>query len=202
MWLLQHDRLLIHTICGVRQGPLLLHVLLMWMKPHPSGLVHGDVSMTFGDIDEYYNPADDNFNALKPEQNGCVCLCFCLCWRLIWLVNTFRPEQNICNFANNIFKCILRNGKFEILIDISVKFVLHPIDSTSTLVQVMAITYQGPSQVLWCHMVSLGQGQNGCHFLDDILKEIFFNEKYEFQLKFYWSLLLGVQLMISQHWFR
>ena len=130
MWLLQHDRLLIHTICGVRQGPLLLHVLLMWMKPHPSGLVHGDVSMTFGDIDEYYNPADDNFNALKPEKKGCVSLCFCLCWRLIWLVNTFRPEQNICNFANNIFKCILRNGKFEILIDISVKFVLDPIRSS------------------------------------------------------------------------
>ena len=47
----------------------------------------------------------------------------------------------------------------------------------------MAVAYPEPSQVLWCHMVSLGQGQNGCHFPDDILKEIFFNQNVWISIK-------------------
>ena len=43
--------------------------------------------------------------------------------------------------------------------------------------------------------------QNGCHFTDNIFKCIFSYEKYIW-LKFHWSLLQRVQLIIPQHWFR
>ena len=43
--------------------------------------------------------------------------------------------------------------------------------------------------------------QNGRHFPDDIFKCIFFMKMYEFRLRFHWSLFLGVQTTISQHWF-
>ena len=36
---------------------------------------------------------------------------------------TFKPEQNGQHFADNIFKCILMNEKYCILIKISLKFV-------------------------------------------------------------------------------
>ena len=42
----------------------------------------------------------------------------------------------------------------------------------------------------------------GGKIADDIFKFIFFNENFEFRLKFHWSLILSVQLTISQHWFR
>ena len=46
--------------------------------------------------------------------------------------------------------------------------------------------------------------QNGRHFPDDIFKWIGFSwiKMYEFRLTFHWSLFLGAQLTIFQHWFR
>ena len=44
--------------------------------------------------------------------------------------------------------------------------------------------------------------QKGCHFADDIFGCIFVNEKFCILVKFHWSLLLRVQLTITQHWFR
>ena len=44
--------------------------------------------------------------------------------------------------------------------------------------------------------------QFGHLFTDDIFKFIFVNEKFEFWLKFHWSLFPRVQLTICKHWFR
>ena len=53
------------------------------------------------------------------------------------LVNTLKPEQKGCLFADDILKCILLKQNF-ILIQISLKFVPGgPIDNKSALVQVM-----------------------------------------------------------------
>ena len=49
------------------------------------------------------------------------------------------PGQNGRHFADNIFKCIFLNEKFDISIRISLKFVHKgPIDNKPALVQVMA----------------------------------------------------------------
>ena len=48
-----------------------------------------------------------------------------------------------------------------------------------------------------CEFNSSFLGQNGCHFADEIFKCIFMNG-----FEFHWSLFLGVQLTIRQHWFR
>ena len=45
-------------------------------------------------------------------------------------------------------------------------------------------------------------GQNGHHFADDIFICIFKNEKFCLLIKFHPSRFLGVQLTITQHWFR
>ena len=39
-------------------------------------------------------------------------------------------------------------------------------------------------------------------FAGNIYKYIFFNEMYQFRLKFHWDLFLRVRLTIFQHWFR
>ena len=44
--------------------------------------------------------------------------------------------------------------------------------------------------------------QNGRHFPDDIFKWIFVNENAWISINIHWSLFLGVQLTIFQHWFR
>ena len=44
--------------------------------------------------------------------------------------------------------------------------------------------------------------QNGRHFPDDIFKWILLNENVWISIRLHWSLILGVQLAISQHWFR
>ena len=53
-----------------------------------------------------------------------------------WIfVKSFLPEQNGCYFADNIFRCIFVNEKFDILIKISLKFVPKSlIDNHPTLV--------------------------------------------------------------------
>ena len=44
--------------------------------------------------------------------------------------------------------------------------------------------------------------QRYCHSTDDIVKLIFFDETYEFRLRFHWNLFLSFEWIISQHWFR
>ena len=52
-------------------------------------------------------------------------------------VNPFRPKQNGCHSANHISKCIFWNENFQILIKISLNFVLKgPIDFKSALVYI------------------------------------------------------------------
>ena len=58
-------------------------------------------------------------------------------------INSSPPGQNGRHFADDNFKCIFRNERFCILIQISLKFVhkgLHegPNDNKPVLVQVMA----------------------------------------------------------------
>ena len=54
-------------------------------------------------------------------------------------VNSFRPGQNGCHSADDIFRCIFVNEKFCILIKISLKFVPKgPIGNKPALVRVMA----------------------------------------------------------------
>ena len=52
------------------------------------------------------------------------------------------------------------------------------------------------------HLTHLSLGRNVSHFADDIFRCIFVNEQFGFFIKFHWSLLLRVQLTITQHWFR
>ena len=54
-------------------------------------------------------------------------------------INTLRPWQNGCCFADDIFKCIILNENFHILIQILLKFLSKgPIDKKTSLVQIMA----------------------------------------------------------------
>ena len=53
-------------------------------------------------------------------------------------VNTLRPRQNGCHFAD-VLKCIFLNGNLLILIKISLKFVPKgPINNIPAMVQIMA----------------------------------------------------------------
>ena len=55
-----------------------------------------------------------------------------------------KPEQNSRHFADNIFKCILSNEKFDILFQISLKFVSGDlIDKPIPLVQIEAWCQRG-----------------------------------------------------------
>ena len=56
-----------------------------------------------------------------------------LAW-LFW-VQLISPEQNVCHFADGIFRSVFVNEKFSILIKISLKFVPKvPIDNDSALI--------------------------------------------------------------------
>ena len=68
--------------------------------------------------------------------------------------------------ADNIFKCIFVNGKFYILIKISLNFVLKgPIDNNAALVQVMAwhqaITWTNADPAHWHIYAALLKFGNG-----------------------------------------
>ena len=55
------------------------------------------------------------------------------------LVNTLRQRQNGGYFADNMLKCTFFKERFDILIQISLKFVTKvPIDDMPTLIQIMA----------------------------------------------------------------
>ena len=75
------------------------------------------------------------------------CFWFTLLALIHWLVhdlivqhvNTLRPRQNGCHFADNIFKCIFLDENLWILIKISLKFVPKgSINNIQALVQIMA----------------------------------------------------------------
>ena len=56
-----------------------------------------------------------------------------------YIINTLRSTQNGCHFVDDIFKCIFMNEKFDIIIDISLKFVPKgSINNSPALVQKMA----------------------------------------------------------------
>ena len=63
-------------------------------------------------------------------------------------VNSSLHGQNGRHFADDIFKCILMNEKFCILIQISQKFIPKGlIDNKSALVQVMAWPWTGAKRI-------------------------------------------------------
>ena len=43
--------------------------------------------------------------------------------------------------------------------------------------------------------------QNGPHFADNIFKYLFWIKMFVFAIKFHWSLIIGILLAISQHWY-
>ena len=57
----------------------------------------------------------------------------------MWSVNSLRPRQNDCHFADGILKCMYLNKNISFSIKFSLKFVPNsPIDNKPTLVQIMA----------------------------------------------------------------
>ena len=79
-------------------------------------------------------------------------------------MNTSPHEQNDWHFTDNIFKCILMNVKFCILLQISLKFVPKgPVDSKPVLVQEMARHWTGKKPlsepVYWWIYAALGENK-------------------------------------------
>ena len=78
----------------------------------------------------------------------------CITWTQF--VNTLRPRQNGCHFADDIFKCIFLNENVSIPIKISMKFVPKgPIKNNPALVQIMAWRRPGDKPLSEPVMVSL-----------------------------------------------
>ena len=66
------------------------------------------------------------------------CICKIMRWALI-CVNTLRPRQNGCHFADDTFRRIFMNENVRISINISLKFVPRgPVNNIPSLVQIMA----------------------------------------------------------------
>ena len=75
-------------------------------------------------------------------------------WHLV--VNTLKPRQNGCHFADDTFKCIFLNENFWIPITIWLEFVPKvPINNISALVQIMAWSRPGDKPLSESMMVSL-----------------------------------------------
>ena len=71
-------------------------------------------------------------------------------------INTLRPRQNGCRFADDTFKCIFLNENVRISIKISLKFVSKgPINNNPVLVQIMAWRRPGDKPLSGPMMVSL-----------------------------------------------
>ena len=71
-------------------------------------------------------------------------------------LNTLRPRQNGCHFADDIFKCIFLNENIWILIKISLKFVPNAsINNIPALVQIMAWRHPGDKPLSEPMMVNL-----------------------------------------------
>ena len=111
---------------------------------------------------------------------------------LFLLLNTLRPRQNGCHFADYIFKCISFNENVWIPIKISLKFVPKgPINNSPSLVQMMVWRRPGAKPLSEPMMVSLlthicvtrpqwvntlRPRQDGQHIAEDIFKCIFFKK--------------------------
>ena len=73
-----------------------------------------------------------------------------------YFVNTLRPRQNGCHFADDIFKCIFLNENVRISIKISLKFVpKDPINNIPALVQIMTWRRPGDKPLSEPTMASL-----------------------------------------------
>ena len=71
-------------------------------------------------------------------------------------LNTLKPRQNGCHFADDIFKCIFLNENVWIPIKISLKFVPKgPINNIPSLVQIMVWRRSGAKPLSEPMMVSL-----------------------------------------------
>ena len=71
-------------------------------------------------------------------------------------INTLRPRQNGCHFADDTFKRIFLKENVTILIKISLKFVpKSPIDNVPALFQIMAWRRPGDKPLSEAMMVSL-----------------------------------------------
>ena len=71
-------------------------------------------------------------------------------------INTLRPTQNGCHFADDIFKCIFLNENASIAIKISPQFVPKgPINNILALVQIMAWRRSGDKPLSEPMIVSL-----------------------------------------------
>ena len=113
----------------------------------------------------------------KPEYSVCS----------IRRVNTLRPRQNRCHFANNIFKYIFFNENAQISLKISLKFIPKgPINNIPALVQIMAWRRPGDKPLSEPMMVSFPTHicvtrpqwvntyrQYGWHFQLHFVKKIF-----------------------------
>ena len=64
------------------------------------------------------------------------------------------------------------------------------------------VTARGSRKWSVQYINTLRPRQDCQHSPNDILKCVFLNDNYEFQLRCHWSLFLKVQLTIFQHWFR
>ena len=137
--------------------------------------------------------------------------------------NILRPNQNGCDFADDIFKCIPVNENVQMSIESSLKFVSKgPIDNTPALVQIMACRLFGDKPLFetmiayWCMYVSLGPNEltpvaKWCHMatlnwnkLSATSQMTFSNaflwiKMFKFQLKVPLSLFQRVQFAILQH---
>ena len=80
----------------------------------------------------------------------------CVTVEIIDGINTLRPWQNGCDFADDTFKCIFLNENVRISIKISLKFVPKgPINNNPALVQIMAWCQSGNKPLSEPMMVSL-----------------------------------------------
>ena len=75
--------------------------------------------------------------------------------RLVWYINTWRPGQDGCHFAD-IFTCIFINENCCILTKFSLKYVRKdPIDNNPALVQIMSWRRSGNKPLSEPMMISL-----------------------------------------------
>ena len=90
--------------------------------------------------------------SLSPTQMDLHCLCQTECSK----VNTLRPRQIGCHFADNIFKCIFLDENVWISIKISLNFVPKgSINNIPALAQIMAWRRPGDKPLSEPMMVSL-----------------------------------------------
>ena len=124
-------------------------------------------------------------------------------------LNTLRPRQNGCLFADDIFKRIFLTENVWISITISLKFVPKgPINNIPALVQIMAWRRPGDKPLSEPMMVCLPTHicvtrpqwvnivrpkQNGQQFVDGTLTCIFVMKNLVLWFKFRWNLFLGFQ---------